>query len=71
MSRSTCARSVYLHPDGNNYVMQTADGAWVQWPAQRDGWARRAPCDAELIARCVRLDDELGRLALRLSGADA
>jgi hypothetical protein len=68
---------VYAHPDGDTYVARI-DGAWLRWPAEHHGWARRERCPESLAdptlrsggTACWELEPRLGALALRLSGVE-
>lgn len=44
------------------------DEAWWRWPAEEDGWARRARCQPSHVDRCYELPPRNAALALRLSG---
>jgi hypothetical protein len=58
---------VYADPDGDTYVARI-DGAWLRWPAEHQGWARRERCSESLADACWELEPRLGALALLLSG---
>jgi hypothetical protein len=60
---------VYAHPDGDTYVARI-DGAWLRWPAERHGWARRVACPEATADDCWELEPRLGALALLLSGVE-
>ena len=58
---------LYNDPDGVHYV-GLVGSRWYRWPAERDGWKRRAPCDPPELAGSFPLDARLAKLAAQLSG---
>jgi hypothetical protein len=55
--------------DGRHYVANFGEGGWVKWPAEMNGWARRAKC-GDPGDDAYELPPFNAALALMLSGVE-